>query len=107
MAYVAYLPQPDLHTNAAPSHAGWGRTREEAEAESTYWANQRPWVRIVPASRAPLWALEEAREAYHAPCHACGRIHPPDHRRTVCVDPSGFALPMTRTWPMQVMTYEF
>jgi len=70
--YVTYLVSPELHTNAAPSHAGWGETREEAYAAAFYWANQAPWVRTVPVSRAPRWAVEEANEGVPVHFHTEG-----------------------------------
>ena len=63
--FVTYLVQPALHPNRADSHAGIGATPEEAEAAALYWANQRPFVKTVPRSKAPVWAIEEA-EAAHA-----------------------------------------
>jgi hypothetical protein len=58
--YVAYLRHPDQHSNAANSHAGWGRTPKEAAEACYYWANQVPWVRVVRADAAPQWARLEA-----------------------------------------------
>jgi hypothetical protein len=57
--YVCYATA-GYPSNAAPSHAGQGDSPREAAAAATYWANQAPWVRVVPASRAPQWAVEEA-----------------------------------------------
>lgn len=61
--YIHYLTHPEQHTNTAATHAGMGDTREEAIANSRYYANQGPWTRTVPISRAPRWAVEEAEEA--------------------------------------------
>lgn len=62
LCYVAYLPDPERHSNAAAFHAGIGSTKEKAFENAMYWANQLPWVRIVAASRAPQWAVDEALE---------------------------------------------
>jgi hypothetical protein len=61
--YVCYLCHPERHTNACSSHAGIGRSRIEAEVRARYHHNQRPWCRTVPLSRAPRWAVEDARRA--------------------------------------------
>lgn len=47
-------------SNAASSHPGFGMTPADAAEAARYWANQAPWVRIVPLSRAPDWAVEQA-----------------------------------------------
>jgi len=60
MPYVTYLRDPDQHTNAYHTHAGYGETREESQANANYYANQLPWVVTVPASRAPKWARATA-----------------------------------------------
>jgi hypothetical protein len=52
--FVTYLRDPDLHTNRAYTHPGYGLTREESQADALYYANQAPWVVTVPWSRAPL-----------------------------------------------------
>ena len=106
MAYITYLTNSQ-QTNSAASHAGWGRTKEEAQAEALYWANQLPWVRTVPLSRAPQWAIAEAREAFHRACLACGRMHPLKERQAVCVDREGMALPFTQKWPVEPHIFEF
>ena len=106
MPYITYLTNP-LQTNRAAYHAGWGRTKNQSKAEGLYWNNQLPYVRTVPASKAPRWALEEAREAYHAPCMACGRVHPVKKRHTSCIDRQGKPLPVTQSWPAKVVVYEF
>ena len=77
MPYITYLANPN-QTNKASSHAGYGQTKEESKAEALYWNNQLPWVRTVPFSRAPKWAIDEAREAYHANCLACDKIQIPN-----------------------------
>lgn len=56
--YVTYLPHSERHSNSAPSYPGWGETPEESYANAQYWANQAPFVRTVPASKAPRWAVE-------------------------------------------------
>jgi len=61
--YVTYLIDPTRHTNAASTNAGIGSTRQESIDASTYYSNQLPWGRTVPISRAPRWAVEEARQA--------------------------------------------
>lgn len=58
--YIAYLAGEG--TNKAPSHAGWGTTRDEASAAALYWPNQFP-VRVVPFRYAPRWAQDEALTA--------------------------------------------
>lgn len=63
MAYICYLTDPDQHTNAAASWPGYGETKAEAERNARYWANQLPWVRTVPASRAPRWATVRAKDS--------------------------------------------
>ena len=57
--YITYLTN-DSQTNTASSYPGIGTTKEEAQANSCYWANQQPWVRTVAASRAPRWAQRTA-----------------------------------------------
>lgn len=69
--YITYLTNPEQHTNQASSHAGIGRTRKEAEDNACYWNNQDPFVRTVPSSRAPNWAMDEALEALRSPCFLC------------------------------------
>lgn len=59
--YVAYLRDPHLHTNAAASGPGSGPTPQDAMRAATYWANQLPWVCVVPWDRAPKWAREQAK----------------------------------------------
>ena len=61
MPYITYLTNPESHTNAYDSYPGYGETKEEAESNSHYHPNQLPWVRTVPASRAPKWARQTAR----------------------------------------------
>jgi hypothetical protein len=61
--YITYLVNPDQHTNAASSWPGYGDTREESQRNAKYWANQQPWVRTVPLSRAPRWAIAHAKDA--------------------------------------------
>ena len=107
MAYITYLPHPDRHTNAANSHAGFGATPQASQDAALYWANQLPWIRTVPLSAAPRWAVEEARASYHQACLACGKVHPPEHRGRVCVDSQGYVLPHAREWPEEVTIYEF
>ncbi len=60
--YVAYLAR-GAPSNAANTRPGFGATPTEAIQASCYWANQMPWVRVVPANRAPRWARrsKEAR----------------------------------------------
>ena len=60
--YIAYLTN-QMQTNASPTHAGGGSTKELALKASTYYANQHPWVKLVPFSRAPKWAQQETKEA--------------------------------------------
>lgn len=60
--FVCYLENPELHTNACVSYAGWGETPEEARANSQYWPNQAPWVTVMPIENAPDWVREEAFE---------------------------------------------
>ena len=60
MPYITYLT--DLsQSNSYSSHPGWGETKEESVKCSLYWANQLPWVKTVPASKAPKWARLAAR----------------------------------------------
>jgi proteasome lid subunit RPN8/RPN11 len=63
MPYITYLQNPEQHTNKADSHPGYGETPAEAERNARYWANQLPWVVTVPASRAPKWAQQQARDS--------------------------------------------
>ena len=93
MAYVTY---PVSGTNAYPSHAGLGLTREESVEKATVWASQV--VRTVPFSRAPGWAKDEAVEALLTPCLACGKSHPVDQQGEPCVDEEGNPLDKTRNW---------
>jgi hypothetical protein len=58
--YIHYLVNPEQHTNTAGSHAGFGRTPQEAQYNSQYWANQRCFCRTVRLMDAPQWAIEEA-----------------------------------------------
>ena len=60
--YVAYLRDPDQHTNAAGNGPGWGVTPTDALQASTYWANQLPWVSVVRYERAPAWARRAVEE---------------------------------------------
>jgi len=60
--YVAYL-SANGPSNAATTRPGFGRTPTDAIRASTYWANQLPWVRVVPFDRAPRWAREAATAA--------------------------------------------
>lgn len=106
MPYITYLTN-SRQTNAASYHAGYGKTKEESKQNSCYWANQLPWVRTVAFSKAPKWAVDQARDAYHAPCVACGKIHPGEHKRTKCLDRNGFRLPITEEWENIVKIYEF
>ena len=106
MPYITYLTNLG-RTNTADSHAGYGLTKEEAQQSALYWSNQLPWVRTVAFSRAPKWAIEEARQAYHENCHACGKIHPPGSKNRKCVNQRGFLLPVTKDWPTEVAAYEF
>lgn len=55
--YVCYAP--GAPSNGMASHPGWGKTEREALLAACYWSNQSPWVRVVPVSKAPRWALEE------------------------------------------------
>ena len=57
--YICYLRNPEQHTNAASSHAGWGRTPDEAREAACYYNNQAPWTTTARADRAPKWAQEE------------------------------------------------
>jgi len=59
--YVCYAP--GAPPNAARWHAGRGPTERQAALAATYWANQAALVRVVPISRAPRWAIEEADTA--------------------------------------------
>lgn len=61
--YICYLRNPELHTNKAHSHAGFGGTPEEARKNAFYWNNQRPWCVVVRRVVAPKWAIEEAEQA--------------------------------------------
>ncbi len=98
--YVTYLVD-QTQTNAASYHAGIGRTPEEAQRNSCYWANQFP-VRTVAASRAPRWAVEQAIEALRYGCGACGG---PKHRGFTCLNAAGDVLPAyakaAREWQAQ------
>ena len=58
--YICYAP--GCPSNASGGSAGGGATERDALLAATYWANQAPWIRVVPASRAPRWAIDEARE---------------------------------------------
>lgn len=60
--YIAYLAKGGP-SNAYGTRAGWGKTPTEAIRASLYWANQMPWVRVVCADKAPLWAQEAIRES--------------------------------------------
>lgn len=57
-SYVCYALR-GYPSNKAGSHPGRGATEREALLDACYWAGQSPWVRVVPESRAPQWALEE------------------------------------------------
>ena len=88
--YITYLVHPERHTNAWISHAGIGASREEAQRNSYYHANQSPWVQTVPISRAPQWAIEQAEEHYqNKSCPACGQAH----ETGVCINKFGDSLP--------------
>jgi len=63
--YVCYAVR-GCPTNTAHSHAGVGATEREALLAATYWSNQAGFIRTVPASHAPDWAIEEAAEAARA-----------------------------------------
>lgn len=72
--YITYLIA-GAPSNAASTHIGVGYTREESERTALYWANQQPWTRTRPFSRAPAWAREEAVRALtqvDAECQLCG-----------------------------------
>lgn len=45
-------------TNSAGSHPGQGPTERAALLDACYWANQAPWIRVVPVKRAPRWVLD-------------------------------------------------
>jgi hypothetical protein len=55
--YIAFAAR-GAPSNAADSYPGFGATPTEAIRDACYWANQMPWVRVVPANRAPRWAQE-------------------------------------------------
>lgn len=88
-SYIEFLPNASRHLNSAQSHAGIGRTRDEATKNAQYWANQNPYTRVVPISRAPQWAIDEAVEALRTPCIGCGG---PNHDGA-CLDRDGYVLP--------------
>lgn len=79
--YACYLADPERHSNAMCSHPGFGATKAGARENALYWANQWPWTRTVPLSRAPLWVkrfFEEESvpvEATKVGCVFCGK-HP-------------------------------
>ena len=56
--YICYATS-DAPSNAGASYPGFGFTEKQAFLNACYWSNQMPWVRIVPYSKAPLWAQEE------------------------------------------------
>lgn len=89
--YIHYLPAEEQkwHSNKAASHPGIGRTVAEARENACYWANQAPWTRTVPVSRAPRYAIDAAVNARRAPCVACDG---PRHTEA-CVDRFGNVTP--------------
>jgi hypothetical protein len=56
--YVCYV-LAGCPTNGAGSHPGAGSTERDALLDACYWSNQAAWIRVVPTSRAPNWALDE------------------------------------------------
>lgn len=59
MPYITFLPNPEIHSNSYETYPGYGRTKEESVKNSLYYSNQLPWVKTVPASKAPKWARDE------------------------------------------------
>ena len=59
--YVCYATA-GCPSNSASYGPGSGDSPREAAQAATYWANQAPWVRVVPWSRAPCWAIDWAGE---------------------------------------------
>ena len=55
MPYIAYLTDPEQHTNSAVTYPGKGETKDEARGNACYYNNQWPWMRVVAASKAPRW----------------------------------------------------
>ena len=77
-------------SNAYHYHPGIGTTPEESKENASYWANQLPWVKTVPYSRTPKWAIEQAMESYEQSyCPACGE----KSHHGVCIDTAGYKLP--------------
>lgn len=96
---IAYLVNPKQHSNAYSTHAGVGKSEEEAIQRSCYYQNQVPWVRVVSFSRAPKWAQREAISALLSPCLACGKTHPVDWPISEpCLDSEGYCIPETKGW---------
>ncbi len=60
-AYICYA-SIDAPTNGAGYGPGIGSTPKAACLAATYWANQSAHVRVVPISKAPRWAIEEAEQ---------------------------------------------
>ena len=56
--YICYAP--DCPSNASHYGAGGGATERDALLNATYWPNQAHCIRVVPASRAPRWAIAES-----------------------------------------------
>lgn len=59
--YVCYAVQ-GCPSNAAYYGPGQGSTEKEALLNACYWANQAPYVRVVPISKAPKWVLCQLQE---------------------------------------------
>jgi len=64
-AYVCYA-RPGHPSNRAAQHPGIGDSPRAAALAACYWAGDAPWVRVVPISEAPKWAIEAAEE--RCPC---------------------------------------
>jgi hypothetical protein len=76
--YVAYA-QEDVPGHPWPTYPGQGRTPTEAIRNSCYWEKQIPFVKVVPRTRAPWWAiyaLARMPGGWPKSCTECGgEIH--------------------------------
>jgi len=64
-AYVCYALRGHPG-NTAPQHPGIGDTPRQAAQNACYWVAEAAWVRVVPISKAPAWAIEDAEQARRA-----------------------------------------
>lgn len=64
--YICYAPR--CPSNRADYYPGYGSTERDALLAACYWANQVPFIRVVPLAKAPKWAVEQAhgKEGEHA-----------------------------------------